>query len=58
LKNHALGFGKTMVVLSCVVVGSSGAGANATIIAAEGQTAITNIMPLIGAEKKTRMPRH
>jgi hypothetical protein len=48
-----LSFGKTMAVLSCVVVGLSSVAANATTIAAEGQTAITNIMRLIGVDKET-----
>jgi uncharacterized membrane protein YcjF (UPF0283 family) len=37
IEKPRLSFGKTMAVLSCVVVGLSGVAANATIIAAEGQ---------------------
>jgi len=48
-----LSFGKTMAVLSWVVVGLPAVAANTTIIAAEGHTAITNIMRLIGADKES-----
>jgi hypothetical protein len=48
-----LSFGKTMAVLSCVVVGLPAVAANTTIIAAEGHTAITNIMRLIGVDKES-----
>jgi hypothetical protein len=47
-----LSFGKTMAVLSCVVAGLSSL-ASATTIAAEGQTAITSIMHLIGVDKES-----
>jgi hypothetical protein len=53
IEKPRLGFGKTMAVLSCVVVGLSGIAANATTIAAEGHTAITNIMRLIGVDKES-----
>lgn len=53
IEKPRLSFGKTMAVLSCVVVGLSGVAANATIIAAEGQAAITNIMRLIGIDKES-----
>jgi hypothetical protein len=53
IEKPRLSFGKMMAVLSCVVVGLSGVAANATTIAAEGQTAITNIMRLIGVDKES-----
>lgn len=53
IERPRLSFGKAMAVLSCVVVGLSGVAADTTVIAAEGQTAITNIMRLIGVDKES-----
>jgi hypothetical protein len=52
IEKPRLSFGKTMAVLSCVLAGLSSL-ASATTIAAEGQTAITSIMHLIGVDKES-----
>lgn len=49
LGQRRLSFGKTMAILSVIVVGLS----SATTIAADGPTAITHIMRLIGADKES-----
>jgi hypothetical protein len=49
LSNQRLGFAKTMAVLGAVLVGL----AAATTVAAEGPTAVTNIMKLIAADKES-----
>jgi hypothetical protein len=49
LGQRRLSFGKTMVLLSAVVAGLSGA----TTIAADGPTAITHIMRLVWADKES-----
>jgi hypothetical protein len=52
IEKPRLSFGKAMAVLSYVVLGLSGV-ASATTIASEGQTAIANIMRLIGLDKES-----
>lgn len=49
LANPRLGFGKTMAVLSALLVGM----AAATTVAAEGPAAVTNIMKLISIDKES-----
>jgi hypothetical protein len=49
LENRRFGFGKTMAVLSAVLVGM----AAATTIGAEGPAAVATIMKLIAADKET-----
>lgn len=49
LANRRLGYGKTMALLTSVIVGMSAM----TTVAADGPTAITNIMKLIGLDKQS-----
>jgi hypothetical protein len=49
LANRRLGYGKTMAVLSAMLVGM----AAATTVAAEGPAAVTNIMKLISIDKES-----
>ncbi|KDM65904.1 hypothetical protein [Acidiphilium sp. JA12-A1] len=53
IEKPRLSFGKTMAVLSCVVVGLSTVTANVATTASEGHAAITNIMRLIGLDKQS-----